>query len=72
MSQLVWGELQASNCMTVNILLVVSTPIAVTGCSPTLGVKALLEYLINIAVPHKPGTLEWMSAIKAIVTASAS
>ena len=37
---------------------------------PTVGVKALLEYLIGW--PHNPGTLEWISAIKTAVTASAS
>ena len=51
-------------------LLVASTPIAVSGSSPTVSVKDLLEYLS--AVPHRAGSLEWMSAIKAAVTASAS
>ena len=37
---------------------------------PTVGVKVLLEYLTGW--PHNPGTLEWVSAIKAAVTASAS
>ena len=47
--------------LTVLLALVVFTPIEVTGCSPTVGVKALLEYLS--AVAHKTGSLEWMSAI---------
>ena len=52
-------------------LLVAATPVApVAGCSVAVGVKALLEYLS--AVPHSPGTLEWMSAIKAAATASDS
>ena len=42
---------------------VVSAPVAVSGCSPTVGVNALLEYLSEL--PHKTGNLEWMSAIKA-------
>ena len=51
-------------------LLVASAPIAVSGSSPTVGVKDLLEYLS--AVPHRVGSLEWISAIKAAVMASAS
>ena len=50
--------------------LVASAPIAVSGSSPTVGVKDLLEYLS--AVPHRAGSLEWMSAMNAVVTASAS
>ena len=52
------------------IHVVVYALVAVSGCSPTVGVNALLEYLNEL--PHKAGSLEWMSAIKAAVTVSAS